>query len=201
MRLPTLAQAPQLAQALLAGGLRAFELTLTSPGALGAVERLRREIPALAEGRAVIGMGSVLNRAQAESAVAAGAQFIVAPTIDLPTIAYCTEHAIPVMPGALTPTEIQSAWAAGASFVKVFPARTFGPTYLKDLLAPLPHLKLMPTGGINLNNVADYIRHGAVVVGVGSNLVDRQLIAAENWEGLTARAKAYVSVVREARTS
>jgi 2-dehydro-3-deoxyphosphogluconate aldolase/(4S)-4-hydroxy-2-oxoglutarate aldolase len=103
------------------------------------------------------------------------------------------------MPGALTPTEIMAAWNAGASVVKVFPARAFGPAYLKDVLAPLPHLKLLPTGGVDLENIGSYLKNGAFAVGLGSNLVDERLIAARDWAGLAAKASAYVEAVRAAR--
>ena len=199
IRLPNLEHAVPMARAILAGGATALEFTMTNPDAVDAVRRCRAEIAAFDQGTAVIGVGSVLNKGMAESVVAAGAQFIVAPHTDMSTVAYCVENNIPVMPGALTPTEIQSAWEAGASAVKLFPARAFGPNYLKDLLAPLPHLKIVATGGVNLENMGDYFKNGVKAVGVGSNLVDPALIDAQDWEGLTAKTAMFIQKANEAR--
>jgi 2-dehydro-3-deoxyphosphogluconate aldolase/(4S)-4-hydroxy-2-oxoglutarate aldolase len=118
----------------------------------------------------------------------------------LETIKLCRQLGVPCMPGALTPTEIVAAWQAGASVVKVFPARTFGPTYFKDVRAPLPQIKLMPTGGVDLDNIGAYLKHGAFVVGLGSNLVDERLIAAGDWAGLTAKAQAYIEAIQTTRS-
>lgn len=201
VRLPSLAQAVPLVQALLAGGITAIEPTMTSPGALDVLPTLLAAIPAFGTGDAVLGMGSVTSPEQAAAAIDAGAQFIVSPALDLPTVRYCVERGTPVMPGALTPSEIQNAWQAGASVVKVFPARVFGPGYFKDVLAPLPHLRLMPTGGVDLSNAADFVRAGAVAVGVGSALVDKKLIDAGDWAEITRRAADYVQTVHKARGS
>ena len=199
VRLPSLEQAVPLVRALLAGGITAIEPTMTSPGALDALSTLLAEIAAFGAGEAVLGMGSVTSPEQAAAAIAAGAHFIVSPALDLPTVAYCVARGVPVMPGALTPSEIQTAWKAGASVVKVFPARLFGPSYFKDVLAPLPHLRLMPTGGVDLSNVTDFVRAGAVAVGVGSALVDKKLIDAGDWAEITRRSAEYVRTVHEAR--
>ena len=199
VRLPDLAGAAELAQALLDGGVTAVELTMTSPGALEALSLLRERVPAFAQGAAALGMGSVLNRNMAAAAIARGAQFVVAPTLDLPTVAYCAGLKVPVMPGAFTPTEVQSAWLAGAAVVKVFPATKLGPGYFTDVLAPLPHLKLMPTGGVGLDNAGEFVRAGAVAVGVGSALVRKDWIADGNWQAITEQARRFVSTVREAR--
>lgn len=199
VRLPSLEQATPLVQALLAGGVTAIEPTMTSPDALDVLPRLLREIPAFRSGEAVLGMGTVVSREQAAAAIEAGAQFIVSPILDLEVVKYCTACGVPVMPGAFTPTEIQTAWHAGASIVKVFPARALGPAYFKDLLAPLPHLRLMPTGGVNLDNAPAFIRNGAVAVGVGGALVAKDLVAACAWEELSARAAEFVDAVRGAR--
>lgn len=199
VRLPSLEQAVPLVRALLAGGITAIEPTMTSPGALDVLPILLAEIAAFGAGDAVLGMGSVTSPEQAAAAIDVGAQFIVSPALDLPTVAYCVERGVPVMPGALTPSEIQTAWKAGASVVKVFPARVFGPAYFKDVLAPLPHLRLMPTGGVDLTNAADFVRAGAVAVGVGSALVDKKLIDAGDWAEITRRATIYVQTVHEAR--
>lgn len=199
VRLPSLDQAVPLVRALLAGGVTAIEPTMTSPGALDVLPRLLAEIPAFGAGEAVLGMGSVTSPEQAAAAIAAGAQFIVSPALDLPTVEYCVAQNVPVMPGALTPSEIQTAWKAGAAVVKVFPARLFGPGYFKDVLAPLPHLRLMPTGGVDLSNAADFVAAGAVAVGVGSALVDKKLMDAGAWDEITRRAAEYVQTVHNAR--
>lgn len=199
VRLPDLAGAAELAQALLDGGVTAVELTMTSPGTLEALSLLRERVPAFAQGAAALGMGSVLNRNMAAAAIARGAQFVVAPTLDLPTVAYCAGLKVPVMPGAFSPSEVQNAWQAGAAVVKVFPATRLGPGYFTDILAPLPHLKLMPTGGVGLDNAGEFVRAGAVAVGVGSALVRKDWIADGNWLAITEQARKFVSAVREAR--
>jgi 2-dehydro-3-deoxyphosphogluconate aldolase/(4S)-4-hydroxy-2-oxoglutarate aldolase len=199
VRLADLSAATPLAQALLAGGVTVLEFTLTNPAALAAIAEVKTALPVFAEGRAVIGAGTVLDPAAARAAVEAGAQFIVSPHTNLETIATCRQLGVPCMPGALTPTEIVTAWNAGASAVKVFPARAFGPAYIKDVLAPLPQLKLMPTGGVDLDNIGQFFKNGAFAVGLGSNLVDERLIAAGDWAALTARASSYVQAVRVVR--
>ncbi len=136
VRLPDLSRAAAMAQALLEGGVTALELTMTSPGALEALDLLRQEIPAFANGAAALGMGSVLNPEMAASAIARGAQFIVAPVLDLPTLGLCVERNVPAMPGAFTPTEIQTAWTAGAAVVKVFPRNQTGPRLLQRPARP-----------------------------------------------------------------
>lgn len=199
VRLPDLAGAVDLARALLDGGVTAVELTMTSPGALEALSLLRARVPAFAQGAAALGMGSVLNRKMAAAAIASGAQFVVAPTLDLPTVTYCAGLKVPVMPGAFTPTEVQTAWLAGAAVVKVFPATRLGPGYFTDILAPLPHLKLMPTGGVGLENAGEFVRAGAVAVGVGSALVRKDWVAAGNWQAITEQARRFMAAVEEAR--
>jgi len=196
VRLPDLSAAIPMSQALLTGGITALEFTLTNPAAFDAITAVKGTLAEFTDGRAVIGAGTVLDAEATQAAVQAGAQFIVAPSINHRTIEMCRRLGVPSMPGALTPTEIVDAWNAGASVVKVFPARVFGPTYLKDIHAPLPHLKLMPTGGVDLENVAQYIRNGAFAAGIGSNLVDKQLVAAGDWDALTDRAAAYVEAAR-----
>ncbi len=199
VRLPDLAGAVELARALLDGGVTAFELTMTSPGALDALTLLREQVPAFAQGEAALGMGSVLDRKMAAEATARGAQFVVAPTLDLPTVNYCAGLGVPVMPGAFTPTEVQTAWMAGAAVVKVFPATKLGPGYFQDILAPLPHLKLMPTGGVDLKNAGSFVRAGAVAVGVGSALVRKAWVADGDWQAITEQAGRFVAAVGEAR--
>lgn len=199
VRLSDLSQAIDLTAALLDGGVTAIELTMTSPGALKAISRLHDAFPAFGRKDVVLGMGSVVGKEAAERAIEAGASFIVSPILDRSVIEVCHKQHVPIMPAGLTPTEIQQAWELGAALVKVFPANRFGPGYFKDLLAPLPHLRLMPTGGVSLENVADYVGNGAVAVGVGSSLVDPGRIKAGDWDGLKKEAARYITRVREAR--
>jgi 2-dehydro-3-deoxyphosphogluconate aldolase/(4S)-4-hydroxy-2-oxoglutarate aldolase len=197
LRLPDLSRALRLSQALLEGGASVQEFTLTNPEALEAIKEVRAKLPAFNEGRAAVGAGSVRSLAEAEAAITAGAQFIVTPITQLEVIAACKEAGVPITPGAFTPTEIATAWEAGADIVKVFPARMLGPGYVKDILAPMPYLKLMPTGGVDLENLGDYLDHGAVAVGVGGNLLDKEAISNGDWEKITASAAAYIAKARQ----
>ncbi len=189
VRLDDLSAAIELSRALLDGGIRALEFTLSNPDAIKALTDVKMALPEFDRGAAVIGLGTVLNADQARAGIAAGAQFIVSPTTNPATIDVCRQMQIAVMPGALTPTEILTAWEAGASAVKVFPARSVGPSYLKDIREPLPFLRLIPTGGIDRGNLQDYLKNGAFAVGVGGSLVDKALIAARDWAALTDRAR------------
>jgi 2-dehydro-3-deoxyphosphogluconate aldolase/(4S)-4-hydroxy-2-oxoglutarate aldolase len=191
VRLNDLSTAIDLSRALLAGGIRALEFTLSNPAAIKALAEVKAALPEFDRGEAVIGLGTVLNADQARAAIEAGAQFIVSPATNFATIETCRQLSVAVMPGALTPTEILAAWEAGASAVKVFPARSLGPTYLKDVREPLPFLRLIPTGGIDQHNLQEYLRSGAFAVGVGGSLVDKQLVAARDWAALTDRAREF----------
>jgi 2-dehydro-3-deoxyphosphogluconate aldolase/(4S)-4-hydroxy-2-oxoglutarate aldolase len=193
VRVDDLSGAIDLARALLDGGIRALEFTLTNPEAIAALRAVKAACGAFDRGEAAIGIGSVLKPDQAREAIEAGAQFIVSPTTNFQTIAVCRQANVVVVPGAFTPTEILAAWEAGASAVKVFPARSVGPTYLKDVREPLPFLRLIPTGGINLDNLGEYLQH-AFALGVGGNLVDKQLIAARDWASLTELAGRYSQI-------
>jgi 2-dehydro-3-deoxyphosphogluconate aldolase/(4S)-4-hydroxy-2-oxoglutarate aldolase len=181
--------------ALAAGGVRALEVTMTVPRA---IEMIREIAPTLPAGF-LFGAGTVLDVDTAHRVINAGAQFVVSPVFRRDVIAECHAHDRPVMPGCLTPTEILDAWDAGADIVKVFPATTFGPGYLKDIRAPLPHVKLMPTGGVTLDNAGDWIRAGAVAVGVGSALLDNAAIAAGDYAVLEANARKIVANVQAAK--
>lgn len=192
VRLSDLSAAVDLSRALLAGGIRALEFTLSNPDAIKALADVKVALPEFARGEAVIGIGTVLSADQARAAIEAGAQFVVSPTTSLSTIEVCKRSDVAVMPGAFTPTEILMAWEAGASAVKVFPARSVGPTYLKDVREPLPFLRLIPTGGIDRGNVKDYLKNGAFAVGAGGSLVDKQLAAARAWAALTDRAREFM---------
>ena len=182
-------------RALAEGGVEVAEITMTTPGALDAIARANE---ALGE-TCLIGVGSVLDAETARAAILAGARFIFAPTLNTEVIAMAHRYDRPAVPGAMTPTEILTAWQAGADLVKVFPANHFGPTYFKDLLAPMPQLKLTPTGGVNLDTAADWLKAGAACLGVGSALVKKDLIRNRDWAGLTDLARRFRSIVDEHR--
>jgi 2-dehydro-3-deoxyphosphogluconate aldolase/(4S)-4-hydroxy-2-oxoglutarate aldolase len=195
VRLNDLSKAVPLTEALVAGGVRAVEFTFTNPTAGEAVAAASAALGS----RALIGAGSVLDAETARVAILAGARFVVTPTVSTSTIELCNRYGVATTIGALTPTEILTAWQAGATYVKVFPANLGGPRYLRDVLGPLPQLKLIPTGGVDVDNAGEFIRAGAVAVALGSNLVDARSVATEDWETITARAQAIVDVVARAR--
>lgn len=181
--------------AIAEGGIRALEITMTVPGA---VDLIRQIAPALPPGF-VFGAGTVLDAATVARVVDAGARFVVSPVFRRSVIEACRAHDVAALPGCFTPTEILDAWDAGADVVKVFPATALGPSYLKDVHAPLPHVKLMPTGGVTVENAGDWIRAGAVAVGVGTSLLDANAIAAGEFRVLRANAERMVANVRAAR--
>jgi 2-dehydro-3-deoxyphosphogluconate aldolase/(4S)-4-hydroxy-2-oxoglutarate aldolase len=154
-----------IARALIDGGVTAFEVTLNSRSALAAIAAVRAAVPG---GRLLVGAGTVLDRASAEAAVGAGAQFLVMPHTDLELIDWAAGRDVPVFPGAFTPTEILAAWRAGATAVKLFPASAVGPSFVREMRGPLPEIPLIPTGGVTAENAPDFIRAGAVAVGLGS---------------------------------
>ncbi len=168
---------------------------MTTPGALKAIEQAANELG----DKCIIGVGSVLDPETARAAILAGAQFVVAPTTNLDVIELCHRYDKPIIPGALTPTEIINAWQAGADVIKVFPANHFGPKYFKDVLAPMPQLKLTPTGGVSLDTAADWIQAGAVCLGVGSSLVKKDMIKRKDWKGLSSLARQFRDIVEQAR--
>ena len=188
-------QLVNVCRALARGGVRACEITMTTPGALDAIAAASKELGE----EALIGAGSVLDAATARAAILAGARFIFSPTLSVDLIEMAHRYDCVAVPGALTPTEILTAWSAGADVVKVFPANHFGPQYLRDIHGPMPQIKLTPTGGVDLNTAADWIKAGAVAIGVGSSLVKRDLLASGNWDELTALATRYVNLVAQAR--
>jgi 2-dehydro-3-deoxyphosphogluconate aldolase/(4S)-4-hydroxy-2-oxoglutarate aldolase len=195
VRLDDLSKVAPLAEALVAGGVRAVEFTFTNPAAGGAISAAREALGP----RALIGAGSVLDAETARVAILAGAAFVVTPTLSLATITMCHRYGVPTVIGALTPTEILTAWEGGATYVKVFPASLGGPRYLKDVHGPLPQVKLIPTGGVDLQNAGEFIRAGAVAVALGSNLVDARSVANDDWETITNRARAISEAVAQAR--
>jgi 2-dehydro-3-deoxyphosphogluconate aldolase / (4S)-4-hydroxy-2-oxoglutarate aldolase len=182
-------------EALLEGGVNALEITMTVPDALKAIGEARDRFG----GRALIGAGTVINAQMCREAMAAGAEFVVSP-IMRPEIADAA-HAggKPVMLGAYTPTEAQAAHEAGADFVKIFPADRLGATYMKAILGPLPHLRIVPTGGVDLETAPEFINAGCAALGVGSSLLKTELMKNGDWKDLARLAKAYVEVVRKAR--
>ncbi|MFQ6001566.1 MAG: bifunctional 4-hydroxy-2-oxoglutarate aldolase/2-dehydro-3-deoxy-phosphogluconate aldolase, partial [Anaerolineae bacterium] len=182
-------QLMQVAKAIKAGGLAIIEFTMTTPNALGIIEESAREFG----DEVLLGAGTVLDAETARAAILAGAEFIVAPTLDPGVIEACRRYSKVVIPGAFTPTEILTAWQWGADFVKVFPASLGGPGYLKAIRGPLPQVKLIPVGGVSLENVADFIKAGAVAVAVGGNLVKRRAIAEGNFAELTETARQFVA--------
>jgi 2-dehydro-3-deoxyphosphogluconate aldolase / (4S)-4-hydroxy-2-oxoglutarate aldolase len=194
VRLDASAGVDRTLRAVLAGGVPAIEVTLTTPGALDCLAAARDSLA----GAACLGAGSVHTAAQASAAIDAGARFLVTPTVAPAVVAAADPAGVPVICGGLTPTELAAAHDAGAYAVKVFPANVFGPRYLRDVLAPLPHLRLVPTGGIDPANLADYLHAGAVAVGAGRALADPQLVATGDWTGLTARAAAFAAAARAA---
>jgi 2-dehydro-3-deoxyphosphogluconate aldolase/(4S)-4-hydroxy-2-oxoglutarate aldolase len=183
--------------ALAEGGVRALEVTMTVPRAIDLIGALAPTLP----GDFLLGAGTVLDPDTARRAVGAGAQFIVSPVFRPEVIAAGHQHNVPVMPGCFTATEILSAWDAGADVVKVFPATSVGPGYLKDIRGPLPQVKLMPTGGVSIDNVGDWLRAGAVAVGVGSALLDAKAISARQYAPIVENARRMVQNVRAARAA
>lgn len=176
------------ARALQAGGLGAIELTMTTPGAIEMVARVSKELP-----EALIGLGTVLDPDTAKRGIAAGAKFIVTPAVRPAVIAACKEAGVPVLSGALTPTEACTAWDAGADVIKIFPAEFFGPAYIKSLKAPFPKMEFLPTGGVTPQTVGDFLKAGAWATAAGSALVAPAALKARDWAAVTARAKEFVA--------
>ena len=183
-------------RALADGGVTVAEITMTTPGALEAIATASKELG----DRMLIGVGSVLNREVADQAIQAGAQFVVSPIFKPEIIEEAHRHGKPCFCGAFTPTEVLLAFEAGSDVVKVFPANHNGPRFFKDILAPMPHLKLTPTGGVSLETIPDWFAAGARCVGVGSSLVQKELIQKQDWKGLTRLAHRYAQAVADARS-
>ena len=196
VRATSAAEAFEAVEAIREGGIPILEITLTVPGAVQIIGELSRRIG----DDALIGAGTVLDAEAARSCIDAGARFIVSPSLDLPTIDLCRRLGVPVFAGALTPTEIVTAWKAGADAVKVFPANAVGgPAYLKSVKAPLPQIRLLPTGGVSLTNAADFIHAGAFALGVGADLVDLGALRRGEAATITGKARQYVAAVAAAR--
>jgi len=185
----------EVVKALADGGVTVTEVTLTVPNALDVIREAKRQLG----DRVLLGAGTVLDPETARAALLAGAEFIVAPSINLDVIKLCRRYDKLVMPGAFTPTEVVTAWEAGADVVKIFPADVVGPAYFKALRGPLPQVKLMPTGGVDLTTAADFLKAGAVCLGVGGQLVEPKALAARDFARITALAKQYVEIVKHHR--
>lgn len=188
-------EAAQVVAAIQAGGLSVLEITMTVPDAVALIRELTKRAP-----DALVGAGTVLDATTARECIDAGARFVVSPALDLETIKACRDAGVAVLPGALTPTEVVTAWKAGADLVKVFPAGAVGgASYIKSLKAPLPQIGLVPTGGVSLQTAKAFLEAGASALGVGADLVDLAALRTGNAALVTERAKAYLALVHEAR--
>ena len=196
IRMPDPGALRAVVDALAEGGVRALEVTMTVPRAIELIAEIAPTLPR----DFIFGAGTLLDGETVRRAVGAGAQFIVSPVFKPEVVKAAHEEGVPVMPGCFTPTEILGAWEMGADIIKVFPATSVGPGYLKDVRGPLPQVKLMPTGGVSIDNVGDWLRAGAVGVGVGSALVDTKAIAAKQFNVIADNARRIVANVAAARS-
>jgi 2-dehydro-3-deoxyphosphogluconate aldolase/(4S)-4-hydroxy-2-oxoglutarate aldolase len=195
VRSPDSQQLVEVARALADGGVNIVEITMTVPDALDVVRRVRA---ALGD-RLLLGAGTILDTETARAAFLAGAEYVVAPTLNLDVIRLCQRYGKVVMPGALTPTEILAAWEAGADIVKVFPADVVGPAFFKAMRGPLPQIRLLPTGGVDLNTAAEFLKAGACCLGVGGQLVEPRAVAEGNFDRIRELARKYIEIVRATR--
>jgi 2-dehydro-3-deoxyphosphogluconate aldolase/(4S)-4-hydroxy-2-oxoglutarate aldolase len=195
VRSPDSQQLVEVARALADGGVNVVEITMSVPHALDVLRQVHRELG----DRVLLGAGTVLDAETARAVLLAGAEYIVAPTVNLEVIHLCRRYDKLVMPGAFTPTEILTAWEAGADIVKVFPADVVGPAFFKALRGPLPQVRVMPTGGVDLTTAAAFLRAGACCLGVGGQLVEPRAIAERNFDRIRDLARQYVAVVKQAR--
>lgn len=190
-------QIPALSEALIAGGVIAIEITMTTPNAIEAIRSARREIG----NRALIGVGTVLDMDSCRAAIAAGAEFVVSPICRTELVPLAQAANRPIMLGAFTPTEAQIAHEAGADFIKLFPAESLGIGYIKAIQAPMPHLRIVPTGGMDVHNVAEFFKVGCKAVGLGSSLVSSKILQDADWPELTRRAVEFVKAAQNARNA
>jgi 2-dehydro-3-deoxyphosphogluconate aldolase/(4S)-4-hydroxy-2-oxoglutarate aldolase len=188
-------QLVEVARSLGDGGVTTVEITMSVPDALDVLRRVRQSLG----DRLLLGAGTILDAETARAALLAGAEYVVSPILNLDVIRLCKRYGKVVMPGAFTPTEILTAWEAGADIVKVFPAEVVGPAFFKAVRAPLPQVRLMPTGGVNLETAADFLRAGACCLGIGGQLVDPQLVAARKFDQISELARQYVAIVQRTR--
>jgi len=195
LRAKSSAELIDVSNALYAGGVTAIEVTMTTPGALDVIKGVSAELG----DKVVVGVGSVLDPETARAAILAGANYVVAPTLNEEVVRLTKRYGKVCIPGAFTPTEVLRAWDSGADAVKVFPTSSVGPQYIKDLKGPLPQIPLVPTGGVSVETCGDFIRAGAIAVGAGSALVSSQAVAADNWPAITDTAKRMVDEVWKAR--
>ena len=193
VRAPDSDQLVHVARALADGGVDVVEITMSVPNALDVLRQVRQELGE----RLLLGAGTVLDAETARAVLLAGAEFIVAPTLNLDVIRLCRRYGKLVMPGAFTPTEILTAWEAGADIVKVFPADVVGPAFFKALRGPLPHIRLMPTGGVDLTTAADFLKAGACCLGIGGQLVEPKAVAERNFDRIRTLARQYVAIVQQ----
>ena len=187
-----------VARALRKGGVKFVEITLTVPGA---VEIIHDAVEQLKDTDICVGAGTVLDGETARAAILAGAQFVVGPAFDLGLVKVCNTYGVAVMPGAFTPTEIVTAWKSGADIVKIFPGDIGGPGYLKTIKGPLPQVELMPTGDVDFDTAAAFIKAGAIAVGAGGSLVGKALMAAKDYARITENARRFSEIVREAKAT
>jgi 2-dehydro-3-deoxyphosphogluconate aldolase / (4S)-4-hydroxy-2-oxoglutarate aldolase len=197
VRSPDSQQLVDVARALADGGVSVVEITMSVPNALEVLRQVRQALG----NRLLLGAGTVLDAETARAVLLAGAEFVVAPTLNLDVIRLCQRYDKLVMPGAFSPTEVLAAWEAGADIVKVFPADVVGPAYFKALRGPLPQVRLMPTGGVDLNTAAAFLKAGACCLGVGGQLVEPKAIADRNFDRIHDLARQYVAIVRQTRTA
>ncbi len=189
-------EAMRAIDAIKAGGIDVLEITMTVPGAVKVIEQVAERY----QNDAIVGAGTVLDPETARACILAGARFVVSPALNLQTIELCRRYGVAVMPGALTPTEVITAWQAGADMVKVFPCSAMGgASYLKALKAPLPQVDLIPTGGVSLKTAADFLAAGASALGIGADLVDLAALREDKASEITERARQYVDIVRQHR--
>lgn len=197
MRLNDVTYLMEIVQALADGGVKTLEITMTSPNAPALINRLAQNL----DTSYLIGAGTVTDITAAQQVIQAGAQFVVSPIFTPAVIAKVHEYDKVAVCGAFSPTEIFAAWQAGADLVKVFPATALGPQFFKDIHGPFPNIKLTPTGGVSVENAAEFIKAGAVCLGVGTALLDKQLIKNRDWKGLAARAAAFMRAVNQGRAA
>lgn len=195
IRRPDPAKINKIADALVSGGVGALEITVDTPGVFGMIEELKSEYG----GKVLVGAGTVLDEVTAKRAIEAGADFIFSPILDEKTIEMTIRYGKISIPGVMTPTEIVKAYQAGADILKIFPGSSLGPNYLRELRGPLGHIPMMPTGGVSLDNVQEFIRNGAVAVGVGGTLLDKKAVAENRFDIIENTASEFAALIKKAR--
>ncbi len=195
IRMKDVRRLSKIIEAIQLGGVKSIEITMTVPKAVDIIGEMIRSVPS----DVFIGAGTVTEKNNALEVIKAGAKFVVGPVLNLDIIAACRDNDVACMPGCFSPTEILHGWNAGADIIKVFPATSLGPKYFKDIAGPFPQIRLMPTGGVTIENVGDWVSAGAVAVGVGSDLLDKKAIEEEHYELLTERAQRLMKNFQDAR--